>query len=46
MGDNKKVRAVAGVAFPARKHTISKISLLRFTVRGMEELAGNIEESR
>jgi hypothetical protein len=32
-GDNKKVRAVAGVPFPDRKHTISKITLLRFTVR-------------
>jgi hypothetical protein len=45
MGDNEKVRTVADVAFPDRKLAISKISLLRFTVKIIEELEGGIEES-
>jgi hypothetical protein len=44
-GDNEKVRTVAGVAFPDRKLTISKIGLIRFTVKRIEELEGGIEES-
>jgi hypothetical protein len=44
-GDNEKIRTVAGVAFPDRKLAISKVSLLRFAVKRIEELEDGIEES-
>jgi len=44
-GDNEKVRTDASLSFRDRKLAVSKISLLRVSVKRIEELEGAVEES-